>query len=157
MKKLPKIAAIFAVLALLAGNAGGAVPPLQQAAGTSERLEAGLNKSIFLDLRDINVVDILKFLALQGDLNIVTSKNVQGRSTLVLRNVKIKDALDIIVVSNQLAYEIKNDIIYIMPEEEYLTVYGKNYNDKRKIATRTLTYAKPAYAITALQAVQSSV
>ncbi len=120
-------------------------------------VESGLDKSIFLDLRDINVVDILKFLALQGNLNIVTSKNVQGRSTLVLRNVKIKDALDIIVISNQLAYEVRNDIIYVMPEEEYVTVYGKNYNDKRKIATRTLTYAKPAYAITALQAVQSSV
>ena len=143
------------------GPAGSSAAPALIAGGAPTAaavpVESGLNKSIFLDLRDINVVDILKFLALQGSLNIVTSKNVQGRSTLVLRNVKIKDELDIIVISNQLAYEVRNDIIYVMPEEEYVTVYGKNYNDKRKIATRTLTYAKPAYAITALQAVQSSV
>lgn len=137
----------------------GATPPSPtvSSGSTSERLDAGLQKSIYLDLRDINVVDILKFLALQGDLNIVTSKNVQGRSTLVLRNVKIKDALDIIVISNQLAYEVKNDIIYIMPEEEYVTVYGKNYNDKRSINTRTIKYAKPAYVLTALEALQSTI
>lgn len=122
-----------------------------------EKVQVGLDKSIFLDLRDINVVDILKFLALQGNLNIVTSKNVQGRSTLVLRDVRIQDALDIIVISNQLAYEIKDEIIYIMPEEEYVQIYGKTYNDKRRIATRTLKYAKPSYVSTTLQAVQSSI
>jgi len=167
--KLPRFASTWFVLScfcmtssLSAEELTGASPTLPSApaasiADTSERLDAGLQKSIYLDLRDINVVDILKFLALQGDLNIVTSKNVQGRSTLVLRNVKIKDALDIIVISNQLAYEVKNDIIYIMPEEEYVTVYGKNYNDKRSINTRTIKYAKPAYVLTALEALQSTI
>lgn len=118
--------------------------------------DMGLNKKIFLDLRDINVVDVFKFMALQGGLNIVTSKNIQGRSTLLLKNVTIQDALDIIVISNQLAYEIKNGIIYIMTEEEYLQVYGKNYNDKKEVSTRTLRYAKPAYVMTALQSIQSA-
>lgn len=169
MKK-PSPKAVLLIAFFLAAQSAFAVEPdglstkdmaasahLPAAATTSERLDAGLQKSIYLDLRDINVVDILKFLALQGDLNIVTSKNVQGRSTLVLRNVKIKDALDIIVISNQLAYEVKNDIIYIMPEEEYVTVYGKNYNDKRSINTRTIKYAKPAYVLTALEALQSTI
>lgn len=117
----------------------------------------GLDKKIFLDLRDINVVDILKFLAIQGDLNIVTSKNVQGRSTLVLRDVKIRDALDIIVISNQLAYEIKNKIIYVMTEEEYVEIYGKNFNDQRRIMTFSLKYVKPSYVASALEAVQSAI
>ncbi len=116
-----------------------------------------LEKNIFLDLRDINVVDVFKFLAVQGGLNIVTSKNVQGRSTLVLNRVAIQDALDILVISNQLAYEIKNNIIYIMTEDEYLQTYGKNFNDKRKVLTRYLKYAKPSYGLTALQAIQSGV
>lgn len=122
-----------------------------------QQMQEGLDKKIFLDLRDINVVDIIKFLAIQGNLNIVTSKNVQGRSTLVLKNVAIRDALEIIVVSNQLGYEIKNGIIYVMTEEEYLQVYGKSFNDKRRIQTRSLKYAKPGYVLTALQAVQSAV
>ncbi len=122
----------------------------------SSQPNTGLNKKIFLDLRDINVVDVFKFMALQGNLNVVTSKNIQGRSTLLLKNVAIQDALDIIVISNQLAYEIKNGIIYVMTEEEYLQVYGRNYNDKKKISTRTLRYAKPAYVLSTLQSVQSA-
>ena len=116
-----------------------------------------MNKSIFLDLRDINVVDVFKFLAVQGNLNIVTSKNVQGRSTLLLRDVKIKDALDILVISNQLAYEFRNDITYIMTEDEYAVTHGKNFNDKKKIAIRTLKTAKPSYALATLQGIQSSI
>ncbi len=125
--------------------------------GISSTFEAGMNKSIFLDLRDINVIDVFKFLAIQGQLNIVTSKNVQGRSTLLLRDVKIKDALDILMISNQLAYETRNDILYIMTEEEYAMTHGKNFNDKKKIAIRNLKTAKPSYVLAALQGVQSAV
>jgi len=120
-------------------------------------LNEGLKKKIFLDLRDINVVDVLKFLALEGNINIVTSRNVQGRSTLLLRNVSIGDALEIIVVSNTLAYDIKGEIIYVMTEDEYFQLYGQNYNDKKKMKIRTLQYAKPSYALTALQSVQSAI
>lgn len=120
-------------------------------------LDEGLKKKIFLDLRDINVVDVLKFLALEGNINIVTSRNVQGRSTLLLRNVSIGDALEIIVVSNTLAYDIKGEIIYVMTEDEYFQLYGQNYNDKKKMEIRTLQYAKPSYALTALQSVQSAI
>jgi general secretion pathway protein D len=122
----------------------------------SKGLNEGLKKTIFLDLRDINVVDVLKFLALEGNINIVTSKNVQGRSTLLLRDVSIGDALEIIVVSNNLAYDIKGEIIYVMTEDEYFQLYGKNYNDKKRIFTRTLKYAKPSYVQTTLQTVQSA-
>ena len=123
----------------------------------AQGLEAGMDKSIFLDLRDINVIDVFKFLAVQGSLNIVTSKNVQGRSTLLLRDVKIKDALDILAISNQLAYETRNNILYIMTEDEYAVTHGKNFNDKKKIAIRTLKTAKPSYALATLQGVQSSI
>lgn len=135
--------------------------PLVKAEGTETMVARGLNeglkKKIFLDLRDINAVDVLKFLALEGDINIVTSRNVQGRSTLLLRDVSIGDALEIIVVSNNLAYDIKGEIIYVMTEDEYFEIYGKKYNDKRDIKTRTLKYVKPSYALTALQSIQSAI
>lgn len=143
------------------GSAAPSFTPAGPAAASSASNAAvsaatGLKKTIFLDLRDINVVDVLKFLAIEGNLNIVTSKNVQGRSTLLLRNVMIQDALDIIVISNQLGYENKNGIIYVMTEDEYKVIYGKSFNDKRQVRTRKLKYAKPLYVSNALQAVQSS-
>ena len=135
------------ILSAWAFNAGDVI---------SKEMEEKMEKTIFLDLRDINVVDVFKFIAVQGGVNVVTSKNVQGRSTLVLKNVKIRDALDILVVSNQLAYEVRENIIYIMTEEEYTQTRGKSFNDKRKVLTRTLIYAKPTYVVTALQAIQSA-
>ena len=122
----------------------------------SPEMEKKLDKTIFLDLRDINVVDVFKFIAVQGNVNVVTSKNVAGRSTLVLKNVKIRDALDILVVSNALAYEVRENIIYIMSEDEYTQSRGKSFNDKRKVLTRMLVYAKPTYVVTTLQAIQSA-
>ncbi len=119
--------------------------------------QSGLEKTIFLDLRDINVIDVFKFIAVQGGLNIVTSRNVQGRSTLLLKNVKIKDALDILVISNQLAYQIRNGIILIMTEDEYALTHGKTFNDNRKISIRTLKTAKPSYVLATLQSIQSAI
>ncbi len=147
------------LLFLLAQNTTpfGALSYAQFSISESKELEERLSKTIFLDLRDINVVDILKFLAVQGNLNIVTSKNVQGRSTLVLRDVKIGDALEILLISNQLAYELKGSVIYIMTEDEYVQAHGKNFNDKKKVLTRKLEYTKPSYAMAAVQAVQSTI
>lgn len=150
---------VLAVLWIFVSVTTGFAEPVAAPASApvAQGLEAGLDKSIFLDLRDINVIDVFKFLAVQGNLNIVTSKNVQGRSTLLLRDVKIKDALDILAISNQLAYETRNGIIYIMTEDEYAGSHGKNFNDKKKIAIRTLKTAKPSYALATLQGVQSSI
>ena len=145
----------FAVALILGGVPSGFAETSETQSGKA--VEAGMNKSIFLDLRDINVVDVFKFLAVQGNLNLVTSKNVQGRSTLLLRDVKIKDALDILAVSNQLAYETRNGITYIMTEDEYAITHGKNFNDKKKIAIRTLKTAKPSYAMATLQGIQSAI
>jgi type II secretory pathway component GspD/PulD (secretin) len=145
---------MLAILIFGGLEAGLAETPELQA---PQSFEAGMEKSIFLDLRDINVVDVFKFLAVQGSLNVVTSKNVQGRSTLLLRDVKIKDALDILAISNQLAYETRNNILYIMTEDEYAVTHGKNFNDKKKIAIRMLKTAKPSYALATLQGVQSAI
>lgn len=156
--KFTKIAQLtivgFVVFILLHTTAVFALPGVNGA--VSQEMEDKMEKMIFLDLRDINVVDVFKFIAVQGGINVVTSKNVQGRSTLVLKNVKIKDALDILVISNQLAYEVRENIIYIMTEDEFTQTRGKSFNDKRKVLTRTLIYAKPTYVVTALQAIQSA-
>ena len=56
-----------------------------------------LSKKISLDLRNMDIIDTIKFLAVQGDLNIVTSKSVSGRITLFLNDVTIGDILDVIL------------------------------------------------------------
>ncbi|MFA5059952.1 MAG: secretin N-terminal domain-containing protein [Candidatus Omnitrophota bacterium] len=121
-----------------------------------ETLEQRLLRKITLDVRDMNIVDVIKFLALKGDFNVVTSRNVGGRATLFLKNVSIRDVLDIVLISNKLAYQLQNDIVYVMSEDEYLTMYGKKYNDKSEVAIIHLYYAKPSYVLATLDTMKSA-
>jgi len=58
----------------------------------SEPIEERMQRKISLDVRDMNIVDVIKFLALKGEFNIVISPTVDGRATVLLNSVTIKDA-----------------------------------------------------------------
>src|SRR3990167_8202158 len=77
----------------------------------------GLETRLSLDLRGMDVIEVLKFLATKGNLNVVTSPEVQGRATLVLSDVSVRDAMDIVLVSNGLAVERRGTILYILSEQ----------------------------------------
>ena len=66
---------------------------------------------ISLDFKGMDIVDVLKILAARSEMNLVVGKNVAGRVTLFLKDVDLRDAFEIILLSNDLAYEKKGDII----------------------------------------------
>src|SRR5258706_10822224 len=63
----------------------------------------GDGKKISLELKNVDIIEVLKLLAQKGNLNIVAGKEVRGRVTLFLEDVEIWDALRIIFESNELA------------------------------------------------------
>jgi type II secretory pathway component GspD/PulD (secretin) len=118
---------------------------------------SGLSRKISLDLRSMDIMDTIKFLSKQGDLNMVATKNVSGKVTLFLKDVTIADVLDIILLTNNLACEKKTGIITIMTEAEYESLYGEKYTDKKQTKTITLKYADPKRVGTILGNLKSSV
>ena len=120
-------------------------------------MEEGLDVVTSLDLRSMDIVDTIKFLAVKGGLNIVTSKSVSGRTTLFLKNVSVGDILDVLLLTNNLACIKKKNIITIMTEAEYEALYGKKYTDKGKLRTIKLEYALPTKVGAALESIKSSV
>ena len=118
---------------------------------------AGLSRKVSLDLRSMDIMDTVKFLAKQGDLNLVATKNVSGKVTLFLKDVTIADVLDIICLTNSLAYEKKADIITIMTENEYEALYGDKYTTKKMSKTIMLKYADPKRIGTILGSLKSSI
>lgn len=104
---------------------------------------AGLAKKISLDLRSMDIMDTIKFLSKQGDLNMVATKNVSGKVTLFLKDVSIAEVLEIILLANNLASEKKAGIITIMTENEYEALYGEKYTTKKQSKTIMLKYADP--------------
>jgi type II secretory pathway component GspD/PulD (secretin) len=122
-----------------------------------EPLEDRMLRKITLDVRDMNVVDVIKFLAQKGEFNVVISPTVDGRTTVLLHAVGIKDALDIVSVSNKLAYKIDNEIVQIMTAAEYETLFGKQFGDKTQVNIIHLQYSKPSYVLAALDNMKSNI
>ena len=119
--------------------------------------EDGMSRCISLDLRNMEVVNALKFLAQKGGLNIVVSKTVTGRCMLLLENVTIQDIFDVILLSNALAYVKKGDIYYIMTDKEYKVWYGTRFGDTRRLKLFRLQYAIPERAFTLVDALKSEI
>lgn len=123
----------------------------------AEPIEERLERPITLDVRDMNVVDVIKFLALKGEFNVVVSPTVQGRVTVLLNSVTIKDSLDIVIIANQLAYKIQGNIVQVMSAQEYEAMYGKRFSDQTAVRIIRLKYAKPSYVLAALDGIKSNV
>lgn len=117
----------------------------------------GLSKRISLDLRQMDILAVLKFLGEQGNLNIVTGKNVGGRVTLSLKDVSIRDALDIIALTNELAYVVQNRVIHVMTEADYQRLFGSLFADQREVKTLHLQYADATNVATVLGNMKSAV
>jgi len=117
----------------------------------------GMQGKISLDLRNIDIVDALKFLASKANLNIITTKAVAGRVTLFVNNAVIQDVFDIMIRSNNLAYDQRGDIYNVMTQEEYRILYGKSFSDVRKVKVFYLKYAIPEQAFSMLDMLKSDV
>lgn len=134
---------------------GQAIQPIMMTE-PKDSLDDRMARKITLDVRDMNIVDVIKFLAEKGDFNVIIAPSVQGRSTLLLHDVDIKDAMDIVVISNKLAYHIDDDIVQIMTAGEYEAMYGKQFSDKTVVSIVHLQYAKPSYVLAALDNMRSN-
>ncbi len=62
------------------------------------------DKRVTLDFANTDVVQVLKALALQAGVNIVTSPEVSGKVTVSLDNVTVKDALDLVTTMAGVRY-----------------------------------------------------
>lgn len=149
-----------AVLALPASEAEGSFSPVLEDVPSDQRIVsggAGLDEKVSLDLRNIEVADALRFLALKGGLNMAVSKSVSGRVQLLLNDVPIRDILDIILITNGLAYEKRGDVYNIMTEPEYRERFGRKFSDTRDVRLFKLNYAVPEQAFSLFEVLKSEI
>jgi type II secretory pathway component GspD/PulD (secretin) len=124
---------------------------------SDEFISGGMEGRVSLDLRNIDVVEALKYLAMKASANIIATKNVAGRVTLMVENVAVKDVFDIMLRSNGLAYSKERDIYNVMTEEEYKALFGKKFSDIREVKIFKLNYAIPEQAFSMLDALKSDI
>ncbi|MDD5496525.1 MAG: secretin N-terminal domain-containing protein [Candidatus Omnitrophica bacterium] len=125
---------------------------------TAEGPVSSDNKAkVSFELKGMDVVEVLKMLAVKGSLNIVIGPTVQGKVTMFLKDVSVDDAFEIILAANNLAVERKGDIIYVMPQKEYEIIYGERYGEKRDIRVFQLTNAKASEAGKTLASIKTKI
>ena len=112
---------------------------------------------ISLDLKGMDVVEVIKMLATKGNLNVILSNDVKGRVTIFLKSVNIMDAFEIILAANGLAYDKRGEIIYVMSQREYETIYGEKYADQKEARIFQLKYAKASDVSKALNQMKTKV
>lgn len=80
------------------------------------------NKKISIDYKEANLVSVLQAIAYSFNLNLVMTKNVQGKVSAHLQNITIDEALNAILWVNGYRFVRKGDIIYIMLATDVATV-----------------------------------
>ncbi|MFA5157423.1 MAG: secretin N-terminal domain-containing protein [Candidatus Omnitrophota bacterium] len=118
---------------------------------------AGKGERISVSLRNIDIIEALKFFSMRSGLNIIPTQKVAGRVTLTVEDVPVMDVFDIMLRSNSLAYDRKGEIFNVMTEDEYRMLYGKNFSDTRQVKVFRLKYAVPEQAFAMLDALKSEI
>jgi general secretion pathway protein D len=114
-------------------------------------------KKISLNLRNIDIIEALKFFSMKTGLNIIPTSRVSGRVTLSVEQADVQDVFDIMLRSNNLAYDRRGSIYNVMSEDEYRRFYGRSFSDTRQVKAFRLKYAIPEQAFTLLDTIKSSI
>lgn len=112
---------------------------------------------ISLDIKGMDILDVFRILSMRAGFNIVAGKNVTGRVTLFLKEVDAWAAFEIIIAANGLAYEKKDNIIYVMTARDYELDYGKKYQDRRVVRSVKLEHVKAADVSKAISQLKTNI
>lgn len=112
---------------------------------------------ISLDLKGVDILDVLKLLSQKSGLNFVAGRNVSGRVTIFVNDVDVWDAFELIVAANDLAYERHGDIITVMMARDYELLYGEKFQERTQNLVQPLRYAKVVQVATVLNQIKSAV
>ena len=134
------------------------IPEATPAISATPSLEVAPSSGTIIDvleLKDMDINDVLKLISTKTGLNIVTGQNVKGRVTIYLKNVDVHDVLRIILESNDLAYAEERGIIRVMTAPDFERIYGQQFGEKTKLKTVQLKYASAADVATLLTQMKS--
>jgi len=115
------------------------------------------DQRISLDLKGVDILDVLKLFSQKSGLNFVAGRNVTGRITIFVNDVEVWDAFELIIGANDLAYEQRGDIVTVMTARDYELIYGERFQARTRNLIQPLRYAKAVQVATVLNQVKSTV
>ena len=120
---------------------------LSNSDATSDTSQGTSKESNLLDVlesKNMDIGDVLKIIAQKSGLNIVTGSNVQGKVTIYLKDIDVRDALRIILESNDLAYIEDNGVIRVMTAKDFESKYGHSFAENLQTSIIKLQHSQAA-------------
>ncbi len=81
-------------------------------------------KRLTIDLRNADILNVLRLIADEGNINIVAGDDVSGSITVRLRSVPLDEALAIILRSKGYGWEQTGNILRVAPIEDFEAEYA---------------------------------
>ncbi|MFC1508538.1 secretin N-terminal domain-containing protein [Candidatus Omnitrophota bacterium] len=105
---------------------------------------------ISLDIKGMDIKDVLKILSQKSGLNIVSNKDVSGTVSIYVRDIDVMDALDIVVSTNGLAYEREGTLVRVMTDRNYELLNGKTFMDRTETEIVSIDHANASDVASAI-------
>ncbi|HYG13462.1 MAG TPA: secretin and TonB N-terminal domain-containing protein, partial [Methylophilaceae bacterium] len=112
------------------------------------QIEAAFKRPITLEFKDVSVKSVFEFIAQSAGINFSYDQELNGeqRTSVFLRNTPIKDAIDVILSSNQLGKKALNgNTLLIYPlsrSQEYQETYVRSFYLSNLEAKKALNLIK---------------
>jgi len=119
----------------------------------------GVNRKDFgnitLDLKDVDILDVLKIFSMHSGMSIVAGQDVRAKVTIFLKDVNAWDAFEVILAANNLTYKEDGGIVKVLTERNYIKQYGMPFYDKTIVRTVSLKNAHAEDVSNALNQIRS--
>ncbi|MBI3020487.1 MAG: TonB C-terminal domain-containing protein [Candidatus Omnitrophica bacterium] len=148
-----RVGALFVIWLTL----GLTTPLLAEVPAPAAGRPALTNQRISLDLKGVDILDVLKLFSQKSGLNFVAGRNVSGRVTIFVNDVDVWEAFELIIEANDLAYERRGNIVTVMMARDYELLYGEKFQERNRNLVQPLRHAKAIQVATVLNQIKSSV
>jgi type II secretory pathway component GspD/PulD (secretin) len=128
---------------------------LAEIPGTAALEQDNPNVLDVLDLKEMDIMDVLKLISQKSGLNIVAGQNVKGRVTIFLNDIEVLDALKIIAEAYGWAFATEGDIIKVMTAKEHETKYGHKFGQETQTRIKRLLFTKASDLVSILNQIKS--
>jgi type IV pilus secretin PilQ/predicted competence protein len=115
-------------------------------------LQQRLQKRISVEFRKTPIEDVIRIIAEQADVDVVTSPSVKGEATVKLTNVPLQEALRSILEVHGYDYVVGENILRVMTREEMPTTPERHVTEILEI-----TYADVKEVVKSLDTLKSEV
>jgi len=105
----------------------------------TEREEKTPEKVFTFTLRDADIHEVLLAISKQSTFNIIVDPDVQGKVTMDLRDVTLRDALDTLTDLLGLTYKVKQNVIRVSKPALETRIFSLHYVSLKRTGTSSTT------------------